>query len=36
MRHQPAQAVATWYDKLAVRHQCTVHVAAINIWLRHI
>jgi transposase len=37
MRHQPAQTtppVATRYDKLAVRYEATVHVAAINIWLR--
>ncbi|SER87179.1 hypothetical protein SAMN05216188_14024, partial [Lentzea xinjiangensis] len=26
----------TRYDKLATRYQATVHVAAINIWLRHI
>lgn len=30
------RAVATRYDKLAIRYQATVHVAAINIWLRHI
>lgn len=29
------RAVATRYDKLAVRYQATVQVAAINIWLRH-
>ncbi|WP_373565511.1 IS5 family transposase [Actinosynnema pretiosum] len=29
------RAVATRYDKLAVRYQATVHIAAINIWLRH-
>ena len=39
MRHQPAQtqpglALATRYDKLAVRFQATVHIAAINEWLR--
>jgi transposase len=37
MRHQPAQrhrAVATRYDKLAVRYEATVHIAAINEWLR--
>lgn len=28
-------AVATRYDKLAVRYEATIHVAAINIWLRH-
>ncbi|WP_316689555.1 IS5 family transposase, partial [Pseudonocardia sp. H11422] len=28
------RAVATRYDKLAVRYQATVHVATINIWLR--
>ncbi|KOX21883.1 transposase, partial [Saccharothrix sp. NRRL B-16348] len=27
---------ATRYDKLAVRYKATVHIAAINIWLRHI
>jgi hypothetical protein len=26
--------VATRYDKLAVRYQATVHIAAINEWLR--
>jgi hypothetical protein len=25
--------VATRYDKLAVRYQATVHIAAINEWL---
>ncbi len=30
------RAVATRYDKLAVRYQATVQIAAINIWLRHI
>ncbi len=30
------RAVATRYDKLAVRYQATVHIAAINIWLRHL
>lgn len=30
------RAVATRYDKLAVRYQATIHIAAINIWLRHI
>ncbi|TLF90824.1 IS5 family transposase [Nocardia cyriacigeorgica] len=29
------RAVATRYDKLAVRYLATVHVAAINQWLRH-
>jgi transposase len=29
------RAVATRYDKLALRYQSTVHIAAINIWLRH-
>ena len=36
MRHQPAQAqpaVATRYDKLAVRYEATLHIAAINEWL---
>jgi transposase len=28
------RAVATRYDKLAVRYEATVHVVAINIWLR--
>lgn len=28
------RAVATRYDKLALRYEATVHVAAINIWLR--
>ena len=28
------RAVATRYDKLAVRYQTTVQIAAINIWLR--
>ena len=27
------RAVATRYDKLAVRHQATVNIAAINEWL---
>jgi transposase len=31
----PHRAVATRYDKLAVRYESTVQVAAINIWLRH-
>ncbi|REH47324.1 transposase [Kutzneria buriramensis] len=30
------RAVAIRYDKLAVRYQATVTIAAINIWLRHI
>jgi transposase len=29
------RAVATRYDKLAVRYEATVHVAVINEWLRH-
>jgi transposase len=29
------RAVATRYDKLALRYQATVQLAAINIWLRH-
>lgn len=29
------RAVATRYDKLAVRYLATIHVAAINQWLRH-
>ena len=31
------QAVVTRYDKLAVRYEATVHIAAINEWLpRHL
>jgi transposase len=36
VRHQPAQrhrAVATRFDKLAVRYEATIHIAAINEWL---
>ena len=29
------RAMATGYDKLAVRHEATVQIASINIWLRH-
>lgn len=29
------RAVATRYDKLAVRYVATLHIAAINEWLRH-
>ncbi|WP_438944297.1 transposase [Nocardia nova] len=29
------RAVATRFDKLAVRYQATIHVAVINQWLRH-
>jgi transposase len=29
------RAVATRFDKLAVRYQATIHIAAINQWLRH-
>lgn len=29
------RAVATRYDKLAVRYQATIHIAVINQWLRH-
>jgi transposase len=29
------RAVATRYDKLAVRYDATVHIAAINEWLPH-
>jgi transposase len=39
MRDQPAQqhrAMATRYEKLAVRYQATITIVAINIWLRHI
>ena len=28
------RSVATRFDKLAVRYEATIHVAAINIWLR--
>jgi transposase len=28
------RALATRYDKLAVRYEATIHVAAINEWLR--
>ncbi|WP_202805930.1 transposase [Actinopolymorpha alba] len=28
------RAVATRYDKLAVRYQATIHIAAIDTWLR--
>jgi len=28
------RAVATGYDKLAVRYEATVHIAAISEWLR--
>lgn len=28
------RAVSTRFDKLAVRYEASVHVAAINIWLR--
>ncbi|MGX7829890.1 IS5 family transposase [Actinokineospora sp. 24-640] len=30
------RAVATRYDKLAVRYTATIHIAAINIWLRQL
>ena len=30
------RAVATRYDKLAVRYEATVHIAAINEWLPHL
>jgi hypothetical protein len=36
VRHRPVKrnrAVTTRYDKLAVRHEATVHIAAINEWL---
>ncbi|WP_442790565.1 hypothetical protein [Nocardia sp. NBC_01329] len=29
------RAVATRFDKLAVRYLATIHVATINQWLRH-
>jgi transposase len=32
-RRKRHRAVATRYDKLAVRYQATVHIAAINEWL---
>jgi transposase len=28
------RAVATRFDKLAVRYEATIHVATIDIWLR--
>jgi transposase len=28
------RAVATRHDKLAVRYEATIHIAAIKIWLR--
>ncbi len=28
------RAVATRFDKLAIRYQATIHVAVINQWLR--
>lgn len=28
------RGVATRFDKLAVRYEATIHIAAINIWLR--
>jgi transposase len=28
------RALATRYDKLALRYEATIHVATINIWLR--
>ena len=33
-RRKRNRAVATQYDKLAVRYEATVHIAAINEWLR--
>ncbi len=30
------RAIATRYDKLAVRYEATVHIAAINEWLPHL
>ncbi len=27
------RAVASWYGKLAVRYEATLHIAAINEWL---
>jgi transposase len=29
------RSFATRYDKLAVRYEATVHIAAIGEWLRH-
>ncbi|MGW4119216.1 IS5 family transposase, partial [Nocardia sp. NPDC004711] len=29
------RAVATRFDKLAVRYQATIHIAVISQWLRH-
>ena len=34
-RRNRNRAVATRYDKLAVRYEATVHIAAINEWLPH-
>jgi hypothetical protein len=28
-----SQTVATRYDKLAVRYEATIHIAAVNEWL---
>lgn len=33
VRYQPAQTQATRFDKLALRYEAVVHVAAINEWL---
>ena len=33
-RLKRSRAVATRYDKLAVRYEATIHIAAINEWLR--
>jgi transposase len=33
-RHKQYRAVATCYDKLALRYEVTTHLAAIHIWLR--
>lgn len=30
---EPVHAVATRFDKLAVRYLATLHIAAINLWL---
>jgi len=30
------RGVATRFDKLAVRYEATIHLAAINIWLRRL
>ncbi len=34
--HKQGRAVATRYDKLALRYETTAQIAAINIWLRQL